>query len=69
MAVGALWMFLCGACTLFFVVSGAVQGVRSSPDNRADDVPLMIMFGIIGLVGAMPGFAIFVIGRVIRRRR
>lgn len=66
-AVGVLWMLLCGACSAFFLVqmfSGGVRDLFSGPVLEGLAIIL-----IPGGIGVAIGLGIYAVGRAIAGRR
>jgi hypothetical protein len=70
MVLGILWMLLCGACTAlatFGSVPALLSGSGSGQDAVGGGVALVLTFIAIGVGSALPGIAMFFIGRALRR--
>src|SRR4051794_203246 len=70
MVLGILWMLLCGACTLLATFGSApslFSGSGGGGDALGGGVALVFIFVAIGRGGALPGIAMFFIGRALRR--
>jgi hypothetical protein len=71
--LGGIWMALCGGCTVVVVIIELVGAVTSavsgsSPGAVLTVLPEFLLFGLIGLICALPGIGLFFIGRTIRQK-
>ena len=66
-SLSVLWLLLCGACTLFFVLTGTDPHLGSDVRGIGQGQAFIaIVVGVVG--GAIPGVVILLLGLFIRSR-